>query len=455
MALKKVRAFYGRLWKRARRAVLERTMTETYSLVELESYAAGVNLAHRLLVSAGMSKTAPPIFLRDDDLCDISLYQGLCPAPEINLYEFANVTAVGRTEFVITNSKALYPRVIDPASDAFMLELENRGSVNLASREVSVFPRGAKVRVDKAISLLGQCNGNYAHWVTEVLARFVLIDDLAEYKGWPLLVDHPVHEKLLDALDFLNVSRREIINVLPYQKVEAGRLVYVTPPSMTPPDTRTFFETGKLAPPRVEQFHFSNVALAKLRERTVPMALDCLISPKLEEPWCELPAPKKQRIFLRRQAWATGNGRLLRNAEIIEQALEELQFTGTEIADFSFEGQVLTVQDVEIIVSPIGAALTNLVFREPGCIVIILTPHYAEATFFYFANLMAALGHELIFVLGPQTRHGGATVYNRDFRMSVRLLRVAVRKAIEMAHDRNRARRKAAEMVALQKEGAR
>lgn len=434
MIFKKINGYAYKLWRRLRRFVSEKYLTETYFLTRLEDYGKQHSLKVTKIASATLEQGVPPVFFRDDDLCAIDGYDGCAPSPDINIFEFDKVMVVGRTEFILKDRLALYPGVIDPKADAFMMELENRGSVDVATGGLRLFPRSAVVRCSRAISLLGQCNGNYAHWVTEVLARFVLIDEMPEFRGVPLLVDHPVHEKLLDALDFLNVSRREIIQILPYQKVQVDHLIYISPPSMTPPETRCFFESGMLAPPRVEQFHFSRFALGRLRDRTVKMAQDCRPSPKGELFWDEDPAPANRRIFLRRQAWSTGNGRLLRNADVVEQYLEELGFAGHEIADYSFEGQVLTAREAGIIVSPIGAALTNLVFRDPGCIVIILTPHYANATYYYFANLMAALGHQTIFVLGPQTRHGGQNIYNRDFRISMRLLRQAVRKAIEIEH---------------------
>lgn len=436
MPLKKLSKKAKKNWSGIRRFVLEHWLSKTFQLAELESYAANNAIPNRILAPAAKMQGPSPIFLRSDDLCDISDYSGTALSPEIRLIELENVTVIGRTEFIIKDNLALYPRIIVPSEDAFMMELENRGSIQLDRRAIRIFPRAKQLHVNKAISLLGQCNGNYAHWVTEVLARFVMIDDIPEFKGLPLLVDCPVHEKLLDALDFLNVSRREIIDVLPYQRVKADHLVYITPPSMTPPETRTFFETGQLAAPKFEQFHFSTEALAKLRDRAVGMARDCLIAPKTESPWFEPPARKTRKLFLRREAWSTGNGRLLRNADDAGRALEELGFEGINIADYSFEGQILTAADSGIIVSAIGAAITNFVFREPGCIVIILSPHYAGATFYYFANLMAALGHQLIFVLGPQTRHGPGSIYNKDFRISVRLLRQAVRKAIEIAHEK-------------------
>src|SRR5690606_21036948 len=154
------------------------------------------SLPMRKLAPAVLVKSKAPIFIRNEELCDVSGYDGSEPSPEINLFELDDVTVVGRTEFILKDGKALYPRVIDPSTDAFMMELENRGSVDSATGKVSIFPRSAILHHERAISLLGQCNGNYAHWTTEVLARFTLIEDIPEFKGVPLLVDHPVHEKL-------------------------------------------------------------------------------------------------------------------------------------------------------------------------------------------------------------------------------------------------------------------
>lgn len=417
---------------RVKRYVSETALSKTYQLVSLQEYCAGSNVVPRQLQPFSVAEGPKPLFLRDDALCDLSEYDGSAPSPEVSLYSLNNVEAVGRTEFILAGDRAMYPDVIEPRHDAFMMELENRGSVDLERGTVKIFPRKAVLQHDRAISLLGQCNGNYAHWITEVLTRFVLIDQMPEYQGWPLLVDHPVHEKLVDALDFLNICRREIINVLPYQRVSVGQLIYISPPSMTPPETRQFFETGSLAPPRANQFHFSGTALSMLRIRAVKMAKDLRVLPMVDEPWCEAELPEVERIYLPRRAHTTGNGRLLENGDDVEHALGCLGYTSVNIADYSFEGQVLSVQSAAIVVAPIGAALANLVFRRPGSVVIILTPQYRDATFYYFSNLMAALGHRVIFVLGLQTPRGDGNPYNRNFRVSLSLVRQATVIANEM-----------------------
>ena len=50
--------------------------------------------------------------------------------------------------------------------------------------------------------------------------------------------------------------------------------------------------------------------------------------------------------------------------------------------------------------------------------VVVISPVFPGATFFYFANLLSCLGHNIIFVLGKQTVTQGVgyqEFYNRDF----------------------------------------
>ena len=407
-------------------------MSESYDIIALEVYASDCLISSRVLAPSNSTRVVEPLFFRNRELCEIAGYDTPPPSPEVRLYELNEVTVMGRTEFILKDGLCLYPQIIDPCKEAFMMEIEKRGSINIPESKIKIFPRGHVLKTDSAISLLGQCNGNYAHWITEVLTRLVLIDDLAEFKGWPILVDSPVHEKLLDMLDFLNCSRRTVISVASYQKVHVKNLAYITPPCMTPPETRKFFEEGVIDRPRSDQFKFSSVALARLKDKAISKSLECVVHPRFEEPWCEeLLYPAKLHFFSR-QAKNTGNGRFLENTDAVEIQLKEFGFSAIELADFSFQGQVLTAFESGIVVAPIGASLVNLVFSRPGCIVVILSPHYEGATFFYFANLMSVLGHQSIFVLGSQTRHGDNSIYNKNFHISLPLLRAGLLKAMEL-----------------------
>lgn len=412
-----------------------------YQLSPIEALQPGPSVAVRTIFESEVVRGPRPIFFWDGEgLCDLSGYLGEQIAPEVRIIELADVKLIGRTEFILKNRTAYYPQPLDPIDYAFMVELEGRGSVDGNRRHLRIMARRKVIRVDRAVSLLGQCNSNYAHWLLEALPRLMVFDSMPHCHGLPLLVDHPIHEKLRDALDILNEGGREIITVRPYQMVQARTLFYVTLPSITPPETRRFFDSGTLAEPKMDQFRFSREALCKLRSVASRVAPQYELFPK------EIGALRLHRkrsgyvrrrvqsgrvalpklIYLRRSARSTGHGRLLVNGDSVEILLENRGFVTMDMADLAFAEQAQALKNAEIVVSPMGAALTNLVFCPPGCQVIILSPLYPNASYHYFANLLTALGHRAIFVLGEQVSYDIAPKYNKNFRVKLSLLEKAL-----------------------------
>lgn len=408
--------------------------SRTYELLPLERLSGAFTAESRVILPKRMIKGSRPRFI-GGETCDLSDYDGTIVAPEVRLYRFTEVSAVGRTELIFKDGTAYFPQVLAPRLYAFMCELEGRGRVYAGHDKMTLHTRARSQRVDSAISLLSQCNGNYAHWITEVLARLVLIDQIDELHDLPLLVDHPVHEKLVHALEVMNEGRRRIIPVRNYERVHAKALVYVTLPSVTPPETRRFFETQEIDDPRADQFQFSRDALSRLSDTASAIAgdygviprfgLDSRSSPRLTQGIT--PEDLQPRlVYLCREAYSTGNGRIILNEDGVKAMLSWRGFAFLDIYRLSFELQVQALQKAEVVVSPIGAALANLVFCPPGCQVIILSPFYHRASFHYFANLMTALGHSAIFVLGPQAMQGSGSIYNRDYLVRLSQLEEAL-----------------------------
>lgn len=215
------------------RAAKWRLNARAYQLQLMETFADRYGIKHTTLLDRSVISGPQPKFFGGIDSVDLTLYEGQQVAPRVTLTEFENVTAIGRSELVLHGSNALYPSPFDPALYAFMLEGEKRARVNLKRGRVKMLFRSKTRKVDTAISLLGQCNGNYAHWILEVLTRLAIINTLPELKGLPLLVDSPIHEKMMDALDVLNATGREVIPVRDAERVKLKRLFSVTSPSFT------------------------------------------------------------------------------------------------------------------------------------------------------------------------------------------------------------------------------
>ena len=423
----------SRLAGQIKRFVKWHVASRTFPLGELDAYAAENGLQVNTIMRGSTVRSNPPKFWGGSDKIDLSIYAGTLIAPEVKLIEIPNAVAVGRSEFIIKDGRALYPRPFDPDLYTFMLELEKRARVDLSQSRITLQLKSKVIKVGRAISLLGQCNGNYAHWVLEVLTRAAIVETIPSLQGLPFLVDSPVHETLGLALEFLNKSGREIIPVRNAQKVEAEKVFHLTSPSFTPPETRRFFESGEIDKPRPDQFRFSPDALRVLREMALQevaeyaprqnfhqhMKRDLLVDPQL--------------VYMPRKPATTGNGRHIANATAVEADLLSRGFSMVDTFSMSFEEQVLSLRSAKVVVSAIGSSLVNLVFCEPGVKVVMLSPHYPDANWFYWANLMTAMGHNIYIVLGPQCGSGASQIYHRDFRISLRLLDAALGEALKEA----------------------
>ncbi|MGP4805458.1 glycosyltransferase family 61 protein [Agrobacterium cavarae] len=416
---------------KAFRAAKWRINGRAYHLQPMDTYADRFGIKQEILLEKRTVSGSEPKFFGGIDSVDLTLYRGAQLAPRVTLTQFENVTAIGRSELVLHGSNALYPSPFDPALYSFMLEGEKRARVNLKRGRIKMLFRSRSIKLDTAISLLGQCNGNYAHWVLEVLTRLALVNSRPELRGLPLLIDTPIHEKMLDALDLLNASGREVIPVRDAERVKLKRLFSITSPSFTPPETRQFFNTGIIAPPERDQFQFSPDAFDVLRNLAVSECSQYVAPKPMETRYLthSSRATDPRLVFLQRRPGTTGNGRHVANEAVVQGELRKQKFRVIDTFSLSFEEQVMALQGSEIVVSAVGAACANLIFCKPGLSVIMLSPRYPNATWFYWVNLMIAAGHKLYFVLGPQVASSSGTIYHKDFKISLKLLNEAVEAA--------------------------
>lgn len=400
-----------------------------YKLAILEDYATQKGYKVKKIIPEKIIHSERPRFFGGNDHLDLSIYDGISISSEVKMVRIPNCIAVGRSEFLIKDGHALYPSPFDHKLYTFMLELEGRAKVHLRNSKISLALKSRPKKADIVISLLGQCNGNYAHWVLEVLARLAVIETMPDLIGIPILVDDPGHETLKSALFELNISGREIIYVRAAQKVEANEIIFVTSPSFTPPETRRFFETKKLDKPRANQFRFSPEAIRYLRDIR-RQALEFSAPSRNRSEAFSVSKTKTSLIYIPRNPLTTGNGRHISNVGLVETLLSERDFFFVDIAALGFVEQMSALEDAKVVVSAAGAALANLVFCKPGVKVVLLSPQYRGANWWYWVNLMAAIGHRLFIVLGPQVGAASGEVYHQNFRVNLKLLDAAITEAL-------------------------
>lgn len=136
-----------------------------------------------------------------------------------------------------------------------------------------------------------------------------------------------------------------------------------------------------------------------------------------------------RRIYVSRKAAIY---RRIANEAEVEAVLREFGFETHQLEDYSLRDQVALFADAEIVVSPHGAALTNMMFSPPGLAVVDIF----EETLFNkcFWNMSHALGHQYWYLVGETVPSG--TSYAGDISVPLRSLGEVVEAALSRAASR-------------------
>lgn len=333
--------------------------------------------------------------------------------PKLEIVEFSNAFVFPATDFVVRNHTAIHSSYFVPSRDVCMGERFNAMKL-LPKRTLIRHMFDTQDEVDAAVSLVGQCTGNWGHWLTETLPKLLMVDAIDGYEQLPLLVDDWIHPNHFETIKLFNKHARDIVPVMLRRPVYVKKLVYVKPVCYAPPEYRSFVEHGKVDWVEPEIFTFSRSALDLVRTESGKLSSTAM------------PQTAARKILIERKSPPFGNGRAIINIADINAEAESRGFNIIEPSALPVLQQMAIFREAKVIVSPIGAALVNALFAKPGCKIIALAPHYAHAHFYYFSNLMAALGHDLYYVTGPQIEDSSAHPLHRDFRIDIDIFRDAI-----------------------------
>src|SRR6185437_6092546 len=329
--------------------------------------------------------------------------------PTLEICEYRDATVLPGSNLIIADAKAVHSDFFIPERD--VCHSERVGAMRVGNGRIK-YALDPPRRVDAAISLLGQCAGNYAHFLTEVVPRLLIADSVSSLKGLPVILDawiDPAHRNLID---LFNTENRRIIESWIGQPLFCRRLIDVSPCSYAPPEYRDVFEGKDFKTPPPDVYCFNRRALALVRERAHDLA----------------PAAGwvGRKLYISRKIAPHGNARSIVNvSQIDEMFREKTDFDLIEPGALLPQDQIALFREARVVVAPAGAALANLVFTEPGCKVICLAAHFKGAEYNYWSNLMETLGHRIRFVVGPQTSQDGHPLH-RNYRIPIGALYEAI-----------------------------
>lgn len=445
-----------------RRRVRNRLRRLIVKLIPLSQYHGVVRRG--TLYEAQVTPATGPIFVGNTFEPPKFLQQVSVKAPLSEWVELHNVRIVGGCPIVFTKDRlGVHADIIDPDRDLFLAEEAKVAIFEQNERVFHLVPADIPhLKLPAALSLVGEYTGNYAHWLLETLPNLVALDSVPEFEDLPLLVDGWIHPVFFETLMLMNKKARPIHRVARWQIAEVDRLVVSTPSSFTA-EKRHTWKTGKSCPPDADFYQFNPKALAEMRALAVAQARRFV---SITQPVQHLPeifriesdhkretarihTPARpvdlhvktstpRRLYFKRVAANAGNPRMMLGSDRVENLLIEYGFHAVNPATLSFSEQVLLSRQAECVVAPIGASLTNLVFAEPGCKVIIISPYYKGAEYYYFSNLMGILGHELRFVLGPQVEDAATSHHqHKNYCPDTLALRLALEEFLRAPTGKN------------------
>lgn len=206
---------------------------------------------------------------------------------------------------------------------------------------------------------------NYYHWMLDLLPRLWLLEKagISQEEVDYYLVNDTASRFQRETLQTLGIPRKKILSTQWYPHLQADELII---PSLSG-------DTGNFARERCEW----------IREK---FSSDSTVTPF-------------RKLYLNRRKVSY---RKIPNESVLEDKLIKLGFESIDPENYSVAEQARLFSEASCIISPHGAALTNLVFCQPGTKVIELL-HPASVNTMFWA-LSETMGLEYHYLLGAGKR---------------------------------------------------
>ena len=264
-----------------------------------------------------------------------------------------------------------------------------------SSKHKILNPHGSPLKIKEAIYLISRVDENWYHFLLDTAPRMLFLENVP--MSVPVLIRSDIPQSSKDFLRAL--TTREFIEIDPTDFV-AVEILYVLPGKSTVFDKR---------PPKgLSQAEFSPIVLSLFRNKV----LECLP--------IDSNRTSNQRISFRRES-VTRN---VVNWGKIRQELEYFSFDDIPLDSNFFSSQVQVFSNSNVVVSPGGAVLANIIFMNPGSKVITLISFRGQGINLW-QKLSDSLNLEYIAVKGIPTYWGFRYLrkLHSDFYISPKKLR--------------------------------
>ena len=272
------------------------------------------------------------------------------------------------------------------------LRLDDRGACEFFAG------KGEPLQVANAISFFGWENGNYAHWLSEKLARFYWIKQADLPQDTVVLVEAGLPSSIMDSLA-LFWPRERTLCVQPGSACQVAALHH-------------FSDTADIWEPRAgyvycgDEYHLYPPAIAWMASQVKSR--------------CAATDGRDKAYLIRPPG---GNGRTIVNQQelIRELSRDGFQAFQPEVRDFA--AQVRALAGCELAILGSGAAAANLLWMPRGSTMVMLIQDNPQMWYWFFHALAAAVGVRLVYhpVKGLPGTH--SVVYHWNVEIPIEALR--------------------------------
>ncbi len=231
--------------------------------------------------------------------------------------------------------------------------------------------------IPSGIHLFNEHEGNYFHWVVEILPRLFAIEHFVADSTIPLLVSDGLHPNLYMLLDLLKKPGRPVCKLKKGVWYQVRRLIY-------PSDISRIFDTYE-RPPGTDTVY-------------MPVGLLKKMAISIKEAHGNSCTHQGRRLFLRR---GDTYRRLINEDEIIAQ-LEKCSFEIIDLNTLSVSGQISLFSQAEIVIGPSGAGFANIIWCSPKTVVVILHSDHPFKKYPYWDALGRVSDVNINYIAGPR-----------------------------------------------------
>lgn len=335
-------------------------------------------LSYKLFDVSYVKMSAPKVSPSQDEVYLMSA-RDVYEIPEIIIAVINKGQVFGGSNLVVTDKTVVCHDLYDFNRDSTSEELHGRIQIDPGSSCIRWLSYDeSPVSVPVAATFIDACAANYAHWMTEVLPRIVLLSSEESFNNIPIIINDGLHKNIMQSLFHVVGAEREIIMLPVGCSLVVDKLYVTSATGYVPFDQRTNKLSGH------SHGLFSPYAIDLLRKKFDLLDFKCN-----KEKWPE-------KIYLRRNSGT----RKVMNAIEVEEYLISIGYLIVEPEKLSFIQQVQLFRNVRFIVSPTGAALSNAIFCRPRAKVVVLMGKHENMIYRYWCNMLMPIDIDVSYVLG-------------------------------------------------------